>query len=138
MLPVNTQPESRNRDWTAITLLLMPEASSLRRWWVEALTSTFPLSLQKQVYIAEMWELGRGKVLRELRLALPLGTKGRGSLKGSCVASSQAHYCCSGVISPFALAFLSSPDACCLWPGRLCVLWLGRRGMNCLLSSVLG
>ena len=59
-------------------------------------------------------------------------------LTGEYAAFSQTGSLYSGVTSLFALAFLSSQDICGLWPGRLCILSLGRRGINHLLSSVFG
>ena len=44
---------------------------------------------------------------------------------------------CSSVASPFTLA-LFSLDTCGLWPEKLGILWLGRRGTNHFFSTVLG
>ena len=64
---VTAPPKSRDMDWVIIVLLLISEASRLRRGQVKTLTPTFPLRSQQQVYIGETWGFERGKFLRELR-----------------------------------------------------------------------
>ena len=55
-MSVTEQPKSRDRDWIVIALLLISEASSLRRWQVKTLTFIFPQACQGQVSLGEAWE----------------------------------------------------------------------------------
>ena len=90
-----------------MTLLLTSEAYNLRRWWVKTLTCTFPVSFQKQVYIGETWEFGRGKTPRGSAFTF---VRGGGAESWVQLLPKLAPF--GLATSPFVLAFLPFPHTC--------------------------
>ena len=77
-------------------------------------------------------EFGREQFLGEHRHAVSLGSKGRGRRAEKGVTQFLPKLAPFVLVLPLLalLAFLCSLDTYGLWPGRFCILWLWRRGID--------